>query len=369
MYNSVKNGETILFSLSGLGMGNSSRVIGIIEALDSLAKRSGRDISFHVVCWGSGYRFLKSYLKNSELPAHLTEAHAYGHGATAFLTGIRTYLKNVLLLRRLVKNVSPRLIVLDSDYHFPAFFGSRSQRVFIGQAYDVISRAHSGSYKPKKLLERLNFIFREKVDKWIQGFFSDTVLVPCFSRQNVVNGRFHCIPLIVRESFLTTPHPTASGKKPIGIILSGSEADKDSFLSVADQHGIHALTPSNKSDGELEISTPATIDDFDVVFTQGGLSSISECIARHKFIVVFPLNNHPEQYLNACEVENLGLGMRAHIGELADFPALLAKIDTARKRARSKDVVVSGARDAAKLIFEAIHGKEEFTPELNALQH
>jgi hypothetical protein len=342
-------------------MGNASRIIAIVEALTDLARKDRQKISFHIVTWGSALTFLREYQRESSLPFELIECRSYGTATEMFsprsLAGFAgTFMRNLRFLRQMVKRLKPSLILLDSDYHFPAYFKAGCPIVYIGQASDVLERAKRDDYRPASWREQLNFNFREKLDSFLQTLFANWILVPSFSVAGSTNDKIKKIPLIVRKEFLDTA-TSAIAKQSMGILLSGSELEKNAFLALADKHGLKVLTPGTDRPLSTVPSHAGTLDEFDVIFTQGGLSSISECIARSKFVVVFPISHHPEQLLNATEVEQLGLGMRSTLEDLDRFPELLKKIARQRKQhaGRGKTAVgVNGAEVAAGFIYQQL---------------
>jgi len=353
--------ERILISCAGVGMGNASRVAAVIEALNEMSLEKKRPMSFHVVTWGSAYTFLREFQRESAVSFELIEAHSYGppqhilnFSSLRSLFGFgRTFLKNLRFLRSIVTRVKPSLIVLDSDYHFPSYFGAGCQRLYIGQAKDVLERARRNAYKPADLRERLNFYFKERLDAVLQHWFSHAILVPSFTdaaagAANRGGGKVRRIPLIVRREFLETAAGEAN-RQSVGILLSGSELEKAAFMELAVKFGLKVFSPRVSS----VPSRANELDDFEVVFTQGGLSSISECLARDKFMVVFPLSHHPEQLLNAMEVERLGLGLASRLDDLERFPELLERIRQARRS--DARVLCNGADVAAEIILETLN--------------
>lgn len=342
--------DTVLISCAGLGMGNASRAVAVMEALQAKAAAEGREIYFHAASWGAGYRFLASYRAQMQVPFDLSELRPLS-GQTMW-SAVRNYFANISSLRRLRESVKPRLVVMDSDYHFPAFFGVR--RIFVGQAHDVVARARRRAYRLSTWREWFNFHFKERLDAALQSLTAHMVLVPCFSvtkpRASSDQGKIKNIPLIVRKEFLQRPQESLAHPLSVGLLLSGSQLEKKPFITFAETHGFKVLSPVRP---EAVPTHAAFLDSFDIVFTQGGLSSISEGIARGKFLVVFPIKEHPEQILNACEVEDLGLGLRASTDELEDFPALLERISWMRAHAKA-GASCSGAEAAAAYIYRAL---------------
>ena len=94
------------------------------------------------------------------------------------------------------------------------------------------------------------------------------------------------------------------------------------------------------------------LDQFEVVLTQGGLTSISEVIAKNKFLVVIPIKDHSEQILNAATVEDLGLGVTAKLSDLDDFPKFLSKIKEKKAACMKTNgkVNCNGAAESAQFI-------------------
>ncbi len=338
--------QSILICCSGLGMGNASRVVAIVEAIADQAQEVGAKIRCHVVTWGSGYRFLNEYRKDGSADFDLTRIEDYSL-QTPILRTACTYFRNVAAIRRLVQRLKPNLLLLDSDYHFPAYFGAGCPVVYVGQAKDILERARSHRYQPATWRERITFALREKLDSGLQTLFSTVVLVPCFRATGSTSKRIQRIPLIVRKEFLQK-HSLTEHKDRVGLLLSGSEIERSAFLALAEKYNLPLLSPVP--------SRASKLDQFEVVLIQGGLSSISECIARAKFMVVVPMTDHPEQLLNAREVEQLGLGIRSDLLEVGRFPNLLEKIEREKSRQQNlkSPVDCGGAQAAARHILDFI---------------
>lgn len=360
--------KKILIVCAGLGMGNASRVTAILEAVTVQAKENDRDVIFHICSWGAGYFFLNQYKQKSKKHFDLTELKSYTDGAVSsdrrswwgkIIRSIGVYFKNCRALSRIVRRMRPELIILDSDYHFFAYFLYACPVFCVGQAYDVIDRARASAYRSRNLWERINFILREKLDAFIQSFFSLVVLVPSFDPGIISEKKNKKIPLIVRQEFLSKPHGPAQTQ--IGILLSGSNIEREAFLSLALEYDLKIISP-NATAFESHVPCQAEdLDQFDIVLVQGGLGSISECIARGKFMVVFPMKNHPEQILNSSEIERLGLGMAGSLSDLKHFPTFVEKILKQKTLAQSQIVQCTGAEVAAKYVAQFL-----FTPVQNA---
>jgi UDP-N-acetylglucosamine:LPS N-acetylglucosamine transferase len=101
----------------------------------------------------------------------------------------------------------------------------------------------------------------------------------------------------------------------------------------------------------------ALVERADLVVVNGGFSAISESFSLRKPVVVIPVPNHAEQWVNARTIEGLGVGMSAQEGELE------AVLDTAARRVpRFREAyerigeIPDGAARAADLIMSAVSG-------------
>ncbi len=337
----------IFIACSGLGMGNASRMIAVAEEMISLASQQGLKLRVHIASWGSGYKFLKQSQNHRDLEFELHQLEAYPAQLSQLVfKGFSTFCRNSFLIRRWLWKIRPTLILLDSDYHFPAFLGSDCPVFFMGQAADVLKRAKRCSYSPDSWKEIINLNLRERLDFFFQRCVAKSVIVPSFRVTANTDAKIHHIPLVVRREFLCPTQPQSTSLR-IGILLSGSRLEKDHFVNFAKRHHLKILSPDDLHPNTTVPSRAEMLDRFDLLFIQGGLSSISECIARGKFVVVFPMQGHPEQILNAVEVEQLGLGIKANVDDLSNLTQILDRAESARRRSRRFLVKCDGAHVAA----------------------
>lgn len=316
----------VFIACAGLGMGNASRIAAVIEALEKgpFAREHGLDI--HVFSWGAGYKFLDEFKKKHQAQFSLGQLCSF-EPEVNFLSYTKTYLKNTQILLSAHRRIKPDLIVLDSDYHFMAHLWSKKPILYIGQAGDVVRRAEDNKTRSWSFKERLNLLIRERGDFFLQRLFADLVLVPSFDPKKLkpVKG-VQFIHLIVRDEFRSRPLMT-NPKNDLGILLSGSQLHKKQFVDFADKFNLNVIAPDTH---KHLIATSEDVDDFSSVIVQGGLSSISEVLARGKWLVVFPMENHPEQILNAQEIEELGFGVMAQLSDLNNLSELNQKINASK---------------------------------------
>ena len=187
------------------------------------------------------------------------------------------------------------LAVIDSEYHFYPIYKKDIFLIFLNQSHDVIIRS-------KNCKIRINFIFSyliEFLDMKITDYFSDLILVPVLIPKNFTilkNSKIRQIPLITRKIFQTYKklETFPIKKSKLTVIFGGSNIKNEELKSLAAQK----IEPCEN----LIFDSFKAINLSNEILIQGGLSSISECFALNKKFKVYPVNNHLEQHLNACEV-------------------------------------------------------------------
>jgi hypothetical protein len=308
----------VLISCGGLGMGNASRVFAIAQAIGR--KWPGAEV--HFFTWGKGHAFLaKAATSQAGMRLHALEPYPWlGRSRIPLLRSLhmlalftRAYLRNTFILRRAMRELDPDVVLLDSDYHFASFFGRRGKLFYLGQAIDVVDRARRLGYRPRGLVARLSFLACEVVDGLLQRLMSDRVFVPSFleTESPPGSGRALRIPLIVREEFRHASDRSASVKTVAVTSGSGIESERIDGL-VAAIGGSLFSAPR----GDSRLTSPEDFQAGEFVVIQGGLTSISECIALGRPMLVVPIRGRAEQEVNARTVESLGLGISCERGDL-----------------------------------------------------
>lgn len=294
-------------------MGNASRVFAIAQAM----RRKWPGVEIHFYSWGKGLEFLRKSLPPASAGLHVHALAPYPWLKPSRIPGVRSarmlaafaraYARNTLILRRAMRSLDPDFVLLDSDYHFGAFVFRRARLFYLGQAIDVVDRARLLGYRPRGLVARLSFVACEVIDGILQRKMSDKVFVPSFLEVEDVAGpgRALRVPLIVREEFRRAGDKRASVKSVAVTSGSGIEVERIDGL-------VAAMGGCLFTSGEQGISRLTSPEDFqagEFVVIQGGLTSISECIALRKPMLVVPIRGRAEQEVNARTVERLGLGI------------------------------------------------------------
>lgn len=341
--------KKILVSCAGLGMGNASRISAILEAIHKDSQMRNASVSLHVISWGAGHLFLKHFREACGFDFELIEIKRYD----SFSLGkfISTYFSNTTAIKDAIKKIDPDLMILDSDYHLLSWMLFTKPKISIAQARDVVDRISLHDYSAEDFKERMTLFVREELDAFFQKHVFDKVLIPSFYPSRSADKEIK-IPLIVREEFLRdSPEMDRNQKQNVTVLLSGSEIDRNNFLELK-KYNFKIISPGVGPKNIL--SRADDLDHSDIIFTQGGLSSISEALARKKFLVVFPMTNHPEQELNSREVEKNKAGLRASVSELQNLDSLMEKIKKVKSAGEATHFPCDGAQVAAGIIRDLL---------------
>lgn len=326
-------------------MGNASRVFAIAQ---SISRRfPGAEI--HFFTWGKGHEFLEKAIPSGS-GMRLHRLAPYPWPKPSRLPGVRplrmlaafarAYARNTVILRRAVSALKPNVVLLDSDYHFGAFLRRPGRLFYLGQAIDVVSRARGLGYRPRGLVARFSFVACEVLDGLLQRLVSDRVFIPSFLEAECAAGdaRAQRVPLIVREEFRNAGARNASRKSVA--VTSGSGIESERIDGLVAELGGSLFTAGV---GEARLTNPEDFQAGEFVVIQGGLTSISECIALRKPMLVVPIRGRAEQEVNARTVESLGLGVSA---ENADLRGLRAP-----GKGHRTNILVHGADVVAEQVF------------------
>jgi hypothetical protein len=342
-----------------LGLGNAARLLGVVQAVRRRFRVPKERLRI-VVCaggkpalyWGANAAAVQAEVVTLDgYVFSSSQAASRSVSWSGFLRprSAAVYLRNSLRLRELLRGGSVSLALIDSDYHCLPLLAAGVPIVALGQAWDVLRRhkelrSPAGNPPRNMLIERADLLFQRLV--------SSSVLVPCFGPAAAGDPRIIPVPLIVREEFLSAMNQTRP-VSPFCVLTGGSGIGSAPLLDYAARYALPVIGPLRDPAPALDGEGRPLIDRAAAVIVQGGLSSISECIARRKKMAVFPIPGHGEQLANAEEVERRGLGLR--IKELSGSPeSLLERLerlpavpDGARPRA-------DGAETAAAVLLKKL---------------
>lgn len=360
----------ILFSINGLGMGNSTRCHVVIQRLASEAE-------IHVITSGNGLFFLSDRPEISSLSETLPLSYAFsGDGVSALgtLAGVRK-IRGVLhekkeRLETLLDKLNPDLVVTDSEYVIRPVLRRGIPLAGINNSDVVVSQYFRRKDLPSSI--RAHFWCIEYSDYLLHRMKWSMAVSPSPFAGNPRSNVFKRTGLIVRDGARETAQERTGKSVPlpreidrIVVMLSGSAfASQISALhtlpwkvDVIGREGISAgnVTYHGKIRESLEFVRKAG-----ALVINGGFSSVSEAIAMMRPVYVIPVPNHAEQMINALMVKEIGAG------DVADTATIIQRLKKAHRLNRWEGikenrmpVSFSGGDEASALLLGLLQGAKK----------
>lgn len=299
--------QRILFLVNGLGLGNSTRIHGIIQHID-------KNYAIDVFGCGNSFKYFKQVRRVQNIYKGFSMEYGLKNGRIDFLSTLRKTQKNLQSFyknRRLVKNILKSchysLIVSDSDFS-PLFIRKRPKWISVNNADVIIKKALKTSKNGcwmQFFTELGDFLFNLSApDKTLSPFFQ-----PCRDTKKIKH-----IPVIVRKEFQRSK---AGFHRRRVLVMTGGASHFNSDVSIEhkrDDYDISVLGDEIKVSGRAEkedktFNASDLMNLADIVVVNGGFSSISEALALAKPMIVIPLKGHIEQKINALYVRENSLGI------------------------------------------------------------
>lgn len=287
----------MLYLISGLGGGNATRAIAVIdELLDHK-----QNVAITLCSWGSGYHFLRERY-SSEGRISLVKLKPYSiSSGFALAANLKNYIRNSLTLVRLARSLRPDLVLCDSDYHFFVLPWCR-QRIFLGQAIDVLRRSFRYRIAPSSLAMLWDGLSRELIDACYQLLLFDFIAVPSFDGYSHTShwGKIIYTRLPVRSEFIN--HASFPRHFSLTYISSASDLFQTSFLDTATRTNATPLISGRR------LCRREDWEGHSHVLTQCGLSTLAEALAIGVVPICMPMPNHFEQHVNSQTLARMGYG-------------------------------------------------------------
>jgi uncharacterized protein (TIGR00661 family) len=309
--------KRVLFLINGLGLGNSTRCHAIIQHLIE----SGTSVS--VVTSGNG----AWYFQNQTNLAAVYEIEPLYYGADgAGLSVGKTLASAVELIKIARRNArrtndyvtaaNPDVVIADSVY---SVLGIRKRGIpllavnnadVIDQCYRLYGNAPSSV--------RAQFYCIEEMDYLFHRMFPDLVLSPCLDPNLAsTNEKFIRIGPIVRRGVRQADQ--VGGTPRVLVMLSGSQFGSPVHLN-PERHNYHIDVVGRDPQGSQissdnivfhgkTLDNETLIRNADLLVVNGGFSAVSEAFVLQKPVIVIPVPNHAEQWVNATTISNLGVGL------------------------------------------------------------
>ena len=358
----------ILFLVNGLGPGNSTRCHAVMQRLIA----QGAEIQ--VVTSDNGLWYFRSVPEITRL--HEVEPLYYGVkdgrisiartlGAVTDFVGIVR--RNAQKIASVIEYWPPDAAVADSVYTFRPFKRRRIPLIALNNA-DVVHQSYRQFVGAPPSI-RAHFWCVEQPDYLFHRVVPDLVISPTFDPTLAeVGGNVRRVGPIVREGFAAGA--TRSGVNRVLVMLSGSRFgspvafNRTDWPFEIDVVGRQAPTNWNnrgtiRFHGKL-LDNKVFVEMADIVAVNGGFSAVSESFSVRKPLVVIPVPNHAEQWINARTIEQLGVGMIAQEADLEyALDAIARQVGRFREGYKRLGEIPDGAAQSAALILSYVgsHGK------------
>jgi UDP:flavonoid glycosyltransferase YjiC (YdhE family) len=360
----------ILFIVNGLGLGNSTRCHAVIQRLLE------QNAEVQIITSGNGLWYFQSVPGISQL--HEIESLYYGtkEGRISIARTLSAVSDFAAILRRNAKKISsllttwrPDIAVLDSVYTFRPFKRAGIPLVALNNA-DVIHTSYRRfSDRPRSV--RPQFWCVEEPDYLFHRLVPNLVISPNLDPSlTEVGGNVRRVGPIIRRGF--TPTTLRSPVALVLVMLSGSRFGTPVKFKRKewpfDIDVVGRPAPENwdargriRFHGKL-LDNRALVEKADMVVVNGGFSAVSESFSMRKPLVVIPVPNHAEQWVNARTIEHLGVGLSAQEAGLESALAVAAQqVERLHDGYRKLGEIPDGAAQAAKLIMSMVTSKSGVT--------
>lgn len=356
-------GPRVLLLVNGLGLGNSTRCHAVIQRL------AARGIPVDVVTSGNGAWYFRD---RSEIGAlHEVESLFYARkegrlSIAATVASARELLsiqrRNNRRLGDILDELRPAVVVTDSMYTFSPM-RRRGIPIYALNNADVVVAAY-GMFQDRPKSIRAQFHAVEATDALFHRIIPAQVISPTLTDTIPGGGgKIRRVGPIVRREYQPSPRSGPAAKAVV--MLSGSVFGTPVELNAPDYPiQIHVVgrpkPPQDSPSGRVTyhgkvLDTLPIVQDADVAVVNGGFSAVSEMFFMRKPMVVVPVPNHAEQWVNARVIEHLGVGRLATEDTYEQVMLeVAAGIDRYRKAYDLLPPCPDGAEQAAGIIEGAL---------------
>jgi len=353
----------ILFLVNGLGLGNSTRCHAVIQYL----REKGVDIE--VITSGNGAWYFRHQPEINAV--HETEALYYGQkeGKLSVSKTIGSLNEMWGILRRnagkievVVDRFKPDVAVIDSIY--TTTFKKRHVPLIALNNADVVCHEYykfddrpAGIKAQFYAIEVMDYLFH----KAIPDLVISPTLDPAYTSQK---GKFVRVGPIVRKGYV--PAVVEKNRFNIVIMLSGStfaspvvlkRKYSSANISVLGRDAPDGLNiPDNVKYYGKVFDTLPYLANADLVIINGGFSAVSEMFYMKKPMIVVPVPNHAEQWLNARTIKHLGVGEMSDDSSYEDMiMEVIGRVNEFREAYAKLPAPMNGAQEAAQILLNRGH--------------
>lgn len=351
----------LLFIISGVGYGHATRALSIIQLLKH---------RIYVATYGPPYYLFKKLYPTTRIrEIKLSDKNFKLNLLSTILSNRKLYSdfkKNYKLLSSLIKRKNIDLVITDSE-PIAVYTAKKLNKKIIAihnhnlaKISSVLKEEHSSSFK-------LSAKFLYKIVSW-GNKNSDLVINPSLLGKRKSKGKIKIINPIIRE----LPKEDNSrllrklklGKKPVLIMLGGSRFGIPLieqlllYLKNYDETFIIFGYKNFKRKNITSFKYNKNFLDYlkvsKAVITLAGYSTLSESIVLKKPMLVFPIKNHIEQYINGKTMLPYAQ-VEFNIANIEkSLHKFLTNLDSLQKKINKLKVKGTGSKEAASIISNFI---------------
>ncbi len=357
--------QTCLFAINGLGLGNSTRCHAVIEHLAEAG------CSVHVITSGNGL----AYFEGKDCVKSLSSMDSfYYSGRDGGISGwstlkslgalLRIAKKKRLQVAEAVEKIRPDIVVTDSEYTLAPIRRKKIPIIALNTSEMVVDQYLRNRHSAPGI--RSHFWFVEFSDYLFHRHYCDLILSPFPLATPTRHRKFKRIGLIVRRKVKSRvaelgPVGPISPKqmRRVVFMLSGSvHASRIPFETHNLPFQVDVVGRTGESRGNVvyhgrKMDNTELLLGGDALVINGGYSAVSEAFLLRKPVFVVPVPGHAEQYVNACLVQDLGLGYLATESDVLDQLLKMCAADKwLDRKPLPEKFELDGAREAAETIMQ-----------------
>ncbi len=338
--------KKLLFVVTGVGLGDSTRIHAIIDAI----KHKHPDTKFLIACYGTSYNYFKNKypvmkISGYRIPGEKMKFKFWGFIFKNYFLPL-VWIFIAIKLRYKVKKFAPDLIISDFEptgITIAKFAKKKCVTIF---GFDPRTFA---KFKREHKVSKLMKLQASYIQRLYNA--SDYVVIPSFIKHVLKAGNYFYVEPIVRKLPEQLPNENKImeelklSRRPILVMLGGSD-----FGITLAKNIVQVASKFNELfiifGGSMKLPETENVrhirytNDFlkylkiaKAVITLAGHNTLCEALVYKKPMLIYPIKQHVEQQLNAFALKGLAL-LGTNITPVQILQDLNSLLDNAEKLER-----------------------------------
>ena len=307
--------KKLIFLINGLGLGNSSRCDKLINLLK-------KNFEIHLVLSGNSKWYFSKKLQYSRIYISSIKYYKNSKSKLDIFITLINLLKSFYIIKSnnrkicsYIKKINPEKIISDSVYFNTLGIDKKIEKICLNNSEITVKKMITNFFWKRSILA--HFFFIELIDYLICIFFYDKILSPVINNNDIKfdGNNLIRVPIISRFKY----NINYDQNNIITIMLSGSSFSENLYL----EKTLNIFKKINIIGGNIRvkfknlnninmigknINIYKLLKDSDFLIINSGYSAIADALQLCKPMLLLPIDNHAEQWVNAKEVEAMGLG-------------------------------------------------------------